>query len=334
MDQPMRIALLFLSILATPALSQPADVLIEACNALGNATKRLECLRAAMTTTPPTGAPRSANSTQQTAPSNASRRVTPEAREEPKRLSAAEMFSRAFQLRDSDPKTAAELFKQGLQISPDDLDALRYLRGIQLKTGDEAGAQQSAQAIDGIAVQRGTLPAFPRLPRDIAVPIQVMRDLEIPRNQIPTSFDGQATNKSYAGKFIISKHTGGMEAFALGGLVEVLSYREQATKILTAFKLEGELLGGKGSQFRLATSHVELTKAGKLNSNDEVLTCNYRGVVAEVESYGAKHPGVLYECKTATLTGWRVTYAYFVDTATFSRVSHSEWDAAFAKVNE
>ena len=287
-----------------------------------------------MNAAPPTAAPRSVNPTQQTAPSRAVRRATPEAPEEPRRLSAAEMFSRAFQLRDGDPKTAAELFKQGLQVKPDDLDALRYLRSIQLKTGDEAGAQQSAQAIDGISVQRGTLPAFPRLPRDIAVPMQVMRDLETPRNQFPTAFDGQATNKSYAGKFIISKHTGGMEVFALGGLVEVLSYREQATKILTAFKLEGDLLGGKGSQFRLATSHIEITKAGKLNSNDEVLTCNHRGVVPEVESYGLKHPGVLYECKTATPTGWRLTYAYFVDTATFSRVGHSEWDAAFAKVNE
>lgn len=330
----MRITLLLLSFLATPALSQPPDVLIEACNAMANAKKRLECLRAAMAASPAPPSQTAGKSTQQAASSKAFRRGVPESSEDPKPPSARELFARAFELRDRDPKAAAELFKQGLLLNPQDLDALRYLRSIQLKSGDEEGAQQSAQAINAIAAAKGTLPAFPRLPHDIAVPMQVLRELENPRNQIPAVAERAATNKTYTGKFLVTRHSGGTEVFAIGGLVEVLSHREQATKILTRFQLEGELLGGKESQFRLTTAHAEISKAGNLTSPDRVLTCKQSGAAPDLQAFGTTHPGVLYVCSTDNVNDSLHRYAYFADSATFSRITIDDWNAAVARIGK
>jgi len=328
----MRITLLLLCFLTTSALSQPADVLIEACNAMANAKKRLECLRAAMVVSPATSSPGAGKSTQQAAPSKTLRHGVPESAEETKPASARELFARAFEARDRDPKAAAELFKQGLLLNPQDLDALRYLRSIQLKSGDEEGAKQSAQAIDAIAAVKGTLPAFPRLPHDIAVPMQVLRELENPRNQIPEAAERAATNKTYPGKFLVTRHSGGTEVFALGGLVEVLSHRDQATKILTRFQLEGELLGGRGSQFRLTTAHAEISKAGNLTSPERVFTCRQSGAAPDLEAFGTTHPGVLYACSTDNVNESFYRYAYFSDSATFSRITIDDWNAAVAKI--
>jgi len=239
----------------------------------------------------------------------------------PKMLSSQEIFSKGFQaLQSNDPATAADLFRAGLEIEPNDSNAWLYLFKAQMLLGDANGAESSktralSLGIPGTAFEstksaKISLPPLPAVSFNvIGLPDAVRQKLEEdPAYRLPTppgNLDSDARPN-----FITTND--GKIIYSLGGLVTVAT-SAHIYEVLTEITINGELFSEKsGSQFGIKTKNItilppaESYPSGMYRRLDQTTLCETMHPASEAKArviFGDILPndalnGMTYKCSS------------------------------------
>jgi len=212
----------------------------------------------------------------------------PAAPQEPKRLSAQEIFSKGFEaLQKNDAAGAVDLFRAGLESEPNDPNAWLYLSKAQALAGDSAGADQSKAKAIALGVPASSfetrklsaiaLPPFPAPTTLAAVsfsPELAKRLVEDPALRLPEPPGGADADAKPQFSYRATKDSENETHTIDAPFFQVINYGEGQSlggfKRLDALKqieIKGRLFGSTpGEKFAIKTVNESATFLAKQNT--------------------------------------------------------------------
>ena len=251
----------------------------------------------------------------------------------PQKLSTQEIFSKGFQaLQNQNPAEAADLFRAGLEINPNDGNAWLYLFKAQILLGDTDGAAFSKNKAIALGLSDTTFePAKankislpwtgPKSFGGVSFPDEIRKKLEEnPAYRLPNLPEVEAPDENLYFSYRETKDSTSFSQSvnALGNMINVIHYAKAdiANDILTKYKtiinldLHGKFFSPKiGDKFGIKAKFLSATHFEKRNiygyqSEDKIILCEAIRSFSKADTTPAiDAAGTIYTCSTTTVLG-------------------------------
>lgn len=248
----------------------------------------------------------------------------PSAPQEPKRLSAQEIFAKGFDaLQKNDAAGAVALFRAGLESDPNDPNAWLYLSKAQALAGDVTGAEQSKAKAIALGIPATSfetrklatlaLPPFPAPTTLAAVsfpPELAKRLIEDPTLRLPEPPGGADADAKPQFSYRTTKDADNETHTINAPFYQVISHGEgqslggyKRLEVLKEIEIKGRLFGGTaGEKFAIKTVHEAASFLAKQNMWGYTVREGFTECMAlrSFSNVSGSNPvnaaGTLYEC--------------------------------------